>query len=289
MDAMEDREPSYLHGAVCLLKECHETVESLFARFERTEDARAKRKIVEEALYELKIHATIEELLLHPALEPELIEPEEDRRAVKTLVDELQVMTGAESGHDARFAALSDSVRRHIRAEENSFFAPAALSLGALLLASAGALGQSNQGGGQQVNPNSSLNSIISGGSTGETTPIDLVNVPVTPASVEGSPASTEKDHPSKKPLPVEKTPVQRKPSDRALVRKVRGAIVHDLTLPSSYAKDITVDAAAGKVTLTGTALTEDDKYKIAAKAAVLVGPDNVVNAILVKPAAPTP
>ena len=113
--------------------------------------------------------------------------------------------------------------------------------------------------------------------------------VPVTPASVEGMPASNETDHPSKRPLPVEKTPVKRKPSDRVLVRKVRSAIVHDLTLPSSYAKDIVVDAAAGKITLTGTALTEDDKYKIAAKAAVLVGPDNVVNVISVKPAAPAP
>ena len=275
MDFMDDRETPYLFGALALLKECHETVEELFTRFEGTADILTKRKIVEAALHELKIHATIEELLLHPELVP--FEPDP---SVQSLIAELESMNGDENLHDARFAALAENVRRRARI-------PAVLALAALLLAAAGVCAQSNQGGGEQLNPNTSLNSIISGGPTGQTTPVNKVNVPVTPAS-ETAPASNEKDRPPKRPLPAVKPPAKKKLSDRALAKKIRGEIVHDLTLPPG-SQNIKVAAAAGKVTMTGTALSEEDKYKIAAKAALLVGEENVVNLIEVKPAAPTP
>lgn len=84
---MDDREPPYLHGAMVLLEECHETVEALFTRFERAGDVRTKRAIVEAALYELKIHAAIEEL----------IEPDAQRGSVQNLIAELESMTGDES------------------------------------------------------------------------------------------------------------------------------------------------------------------------------------------------
>lgn len=157
----------------------------------------------------------------------------------------------------------------------------------ALWVAAAPAGAQSNQGGGEQLNPSTSLNSIIGGGATGAATPVDKVVVPVTPASAPG-PATLEKDRPSKRPLPAAKPPPRKKLSDRALAKKIRGAIVHDLSLPQG-SQDVQVAAAAGKVTLTGTVLTEDDKFKVAAKAAGLVGPENVVNLIEVKPAVPLP
>ncbi|OYW07162.1 MAG: hypothetical protein B7X11_00385 [Acidobacteria bacterium 37-65-4] len=163
---------------------------------------------------------------------------------------------------------------------------PAVLALGTLLASAAGVRGQSNQSGGVQLNPNTSLNSIISGGSTGAATPVNKVIVPVTPASDETAPASLGKDRPPKRPLPVLKPPKRKKLSDRALVKKIRGAIIHDLTLPPG-SQDVQVAAAAGKVTLTGTVVNENDKYKIAAKAADLVGAENVANLIAVKPAAP--
>ena len=161
------------------------------------------------------------------------------------------------------------------------------LALAPFLFAAALASAQSNQGGGEQLNPNTSLNSIISGGPTGQPTPVNLVTVPVTPASVP-APASNEKDRPARLPLPVNKPPRKKPLSDRALARKIHGEIVHDLTLPPG-SQNIKVAAAAGKITLTGTALSAEDKYKIAAKAALLVGDENVVNLIDVKPPAPPP
>ena len=122
---MNDHEPPYLHGAISLLKECHEKVEDFFVRFERAEYPGEKRKIVEAALYELKIHSTIEELILHPALKPALIESKEARRSVRRLIAELESMSGSEKRHGAKFAALSKIVRRQIREEEKALFAPA--------------------------------------------------------------------------------------------------------------------------------------------------------------------
>ena len=163
---------------------------------------------------------------------------------------------------------------------------PALLALGTLLLAAARGRPQSNQGGGEQLNPYTSANSIANGGSTGAAAPVNKVIVPVTPASDETAPASSEKDRPPKRPLRAVKPPVKKKLSDRALMKKIRGEIVHDLALPPG-SQDIKVVAAAGKVTLTGTVLDDDAKYKIAAKAAELVGAENVANLIAVKPAAP--
>ena len=161
------------------------------------------------------------------------------------------------------------------------------LAFGATPLAPAGARAQSNQGGGQQLNPNTSLNSIVNGGGTGVAPPVNTVTVPVTPASAENAPASLEKDRPPKGPLPAIKPLVEKKKlSDRALAKKVRHEIVDDLTLPQE-SRGVKVSAAAGKVTLTGSTATEEDKYKIAAKAAELAGEENVVNLLVVKPAAP--
>jgi hypothetical protein len=66
---MNDQDSAYLHGGAMsvLLKEHHETMEDLFARFEKAEDGRTKREIVEAALHELKVCASIEELMLHSA------------------------------------------------------------------------------------------------------------------------------------------------------------------------------------------------------------------------------
>jgi BON domain len=278
---MDATEPSYLHGALTILHESRSAVAALFDRFETAEDRKTRRAIVEAALHELKVHATIEELMLHPSMAPELVASEkEPRRHVARLIAELQAMTGEETRHDAKFALLSANVRRRLGA-----LASLAAVLGAAALALP-ARAQSNQSGGQQLNPNTSLNSIVNGGPTGAATPVDPVVVPVTPASDEKAPASLEKDRPLKGPLPAAAAPKRRKLSDRRLRKKLRDSIVDDATLPDA-SRHVDVHAAGGRVVLNGTVLSEDDKYKIGAKAADLAGAENVVNRIVVSPPAP--
>lgn len=121
-------EPPYLHGALTLLEESRNTVEDLFERFEAAADRKSRRAIVEAALHELKVHATIEELMLHPGMDPAVVaSAKEPRRHVARLIAELQAMTGEEKRHDAKFALLSANVRRRLWGREGS--GPLPLSL----------------------------------------------------------------------------------------------------------------------------------------------------------------
>jgi hemerythrin superfamily protein len=54
--------------AFALLKKDHDTVKDLFDKFEKAEGRPAKTKIVEQALMELKVHASIEEETFYPAV-----------------------------------------------------------------------------------------------------------------------------------------------------------------------------------------------------------------------------
>lgn len=164
----------------------------------------------------------------------------------------------------------------------------AAIAASSLFLDVGMARAQSNQSGGQQLNPNTSVNSIISGGATGAATPINRVVVPVTPASDENAPASLDKDKPASGPLPPSAPPPRRKLSDRRLRKTLRDSIAGDPTLPDG-SRRVDVRTSHGKVTLSGDVLSENDKYRIAAKAAELAGPENVVNLIVVKPPPPPP
>jgi hypothetical protein len=162
----------------------------------------------------------------------------------------------------------------------------AAMAAACLFLDAGASRAQSNQGGGQQLNPNTSINSIVNGGPTGAATPINRVVVPVTPASDETAPASLDKDRPAKGPLPAEPPPKRRKLSNRRLRSALRDSIAGDPTLPDG-SKHVDVKTSHGKVTLSGDVLSENDKYRIGTKAADLAGPENVVNLLVVKPAPP--
>jgi len=54
--------------AAAILKDDHDRVKDLFDRFEAAKTRAAKRKIVRQALTELKVHAAVEEELFYPAV-----------------------------------------------------------------------------------------------------------------------------------------------------------------------------------------------------------------------------
>ena len=58
--------------AIALLKADHKTVESLFRRFEQAgpNAKKLKRKLVDQMVRELAIHAAIEEQVFYPRCEP---------------------------------------------------------------------------------------------------------------------------------------------------------------------------------------------------------------------------
>src|SRR4051794_12438485 len=110
--------------AVALLKEDHERVKKLFDQFEETKGRAAKRKIAQQALSELKIHAALEEELFYPSVRKPvgkeiMNEADEEHHVAKLLIAELDMMDGSESHFDAKFMVLAENVRHHIREEEN--------------------------------------------------------------------------------------------------------------------------------------------------------------------------
>jgi len=112
------------NSAVAMLKEDHERVQALFDQFEATKGRATKRKIVREALAELKVHAAIEEALFYPAVRKTvgkdlMNEADEEHHVAKLLIAELDQMDGSESHFDAKFLVLAENVRHHIKEEEN--------------------------------------------------------------------------------------------------------------------------------------------------------------------------
>jgi hyperosmotically inducible protein len=73
-------------------------------------------------------------------------------------------------------------------------------------------------------------------------------------------------------------------PADRNITKQIRSSIYKDKSL-STYAHNIKVLTQDGKVTLQGPVRTKDEKAGIGAKAAAVVGAENVTNQIEVTPA----
>ena len=74
--------------------------------------------------------------------------------------------------------------------------------------------------------------------------------------------------------------------ADRNTSKQIRSAIFRDKSL-STYAHNIKIITQDGKVTLKGPVRTEEEKAGLAAKAAAVVGAENVTNQLEVAPANP--
>src|SRR5947207_3061814 len=72
------------------------------------------------------------------------------------------------------------------------------------------------------------------------------------------------------------------KHSDRAIMQKIRQAVMADKSL-SSYAHNVKMIAQGGKVTLKGPVHSEAEKQSIEQKATEVAGAGNVTNEITIK------
>jgi len=111
------------HAIAILLKD-HDKVKALFDRFEKVTAAADKEKIIGEALTELKIHAAIEEDIFYPTVRQHvgkdlMNEADEEHHVARVLIAELD-NDGRDDDHRyAKFTVLAESVRHHIKEEEN--------------------------------------------------------------------------------------------------------------------------------------------------------------------------
>ena len=114
--------------AVAMLKRDHDAVKELFDRFEKADRPPAKKKIAQQALDHLRIHALLEEEIFYRAVRSHMSneemtgimnEADEEHHVAKMLVAELGSMDGSEDHFDAKFTVLAENVRHHIQEEEN--------------------------------------------------------------------------------------------------------------------------------------------------------------------------
>jgi hypothetical protein len=116
-------------NAIAMLKEDHEKVKELFEKFEKANGSATKAKIANDALMELKVHATVEEELFYPAVRQQIEdgqgimdEADEEHHVARVLIAELEKMRGDEDHWEAKFKVLAESVRHHIKEEEAKMF-----------------------------------------------------------------------------------------------------------------------------------------------------------------------
>jgi len=117
--------------AIALLKADHKTVEALFRRFEEAgpNAKKLKRKLVDQIVRELAVHAVIEEQVLYPAvrrkaeeLEDTVLEALEEHHVVKWLLKELESLPPEAERFNAKVTVLMENVRTHVSVEEQVLF-----------------------------------------------------------------------------------------------------------------------------------------------------------------------
>jgi hemerythrin superfamily protein len=125
--------------AIVLLKNDHKTVEKLFKQFEKAGDEayEEKRKIVQQLVEELSVHAHIEEQIFYPEARADVPETEdhvleslEEHHIVKWVLSELHGMDPQDERYDAKVTVLAENVRHHVEEEEQEWFPEVRKTLG---------------------------------------------------------------------------------------------------------------------------------------------------------------
>jgi len=119
--------------ALQLLREDHNKVKELFKRFEEAENAADKKRIADQAMTELEVHAQLEEEVFYPAVRREsdaedllMEEAVEEHNVADALIDELRTMSRVDTHYEAKFMVLAEAVKHHIQEEESEMLPKAA-------------------------------------------------------------------------------------------------------------------------------------------------------------------
>ena len=113
-------------SATQMIRQDHKKVEGLFKKFEQTKGADAKRRIAENAMTELEVHASLEEEVFYPAVEKEVedassmvSEARGEHQTVKQLIAELKRMEDTDEEFESQFSELMENVQHHVEEEQN--------------------------------------------------------------------------------------------------------------------------------------------------------------------------
>src|ERR1043166_1691361 len=116
--------------ATDLLKKHHKEVKALFKKVENTENARERRRLMNEIATALEGHTTIEEEMFYPAVrgletqkaEEMVLEAFEEHHVVKLVLAELPQVDPEDERFEAKMTVLSELVEHHADEEEEEMF-----------------------------------------------------------------------------------------------------------------------------------------------------------------------
>jgi hemerythrin superfamily protein len=117
--------------AIALLKADHKTVETLFRKFEQAgkNAKKLKRRLVDQVVRELAVHAIIEEQVFYPSLrakadkfEEQVLEALEEHHVAKWILKELENLPPEAERFEAKVKVLMENIRTHVAEEERSLF-----------------------------------------------------------------------------------------------------------------------------------------------------------------------
>ena len=120
--------PAAAKDAIALLRADHETVNGLFAEFEKTRSDARKKGLVAEICTELRVHAQLEEEIFYPevkaALKDHLLVPEAtvEHASLKDLIAQIEAVEPGGELYDAKVKVLAEYVKHHVKEEQNEMF-----------------------------------------------------------------------------------------------------------------------------------------------------------------------
>jgi len=113
-------------NATQMIRQDHKKVEGLFKKFDQTQGSQAKRRLAENAMAELEVHAALEEEIFYPAVKKEVDdgssmvqEAIEEHQTVKQLISKLKGMQEADEEFESQFSQLMENVQHHVEEEES--------------------------------------------------------------------------------------------------------------------------------------------------------------------------
>ncbi len=119
-------------NATQILRQDHKKVQALFSKFEQSKAVDAKRRLAEQAMAELEVHAQVEEEVFYPAVKnaidaKELVdEAKEEHQEAKSLISQVKKASGQGNGEgsefEATFSELMQAVQHHVEEEEGEMF-----------------------------------------------------------------------------------------------------------------------------------------------------------------------
>ncbi len=117
--------------ALAILKADHRVVETLFSSFEAAGDRafKTKRRLVDQMIEALSVHAFIEEQVLYPAARndvssasDDVLEAIEEHHIVKWELQELLDLDPEDERFVPKVTVLAENVRHHVKEEERDLF-----------------------------------------------------------------------------------------------------------------------------------------------------------------------